>query len=59
MFTDPRWQPHAHSPSGTGHKTDTADPGVVGFCRLTGTYGDYLLGKVSTVFPPLRRDVLE
>jgi hypothetical protein len=23
------------------------------------TYGDYLLGKVSKVFPQLRRDVLE
>ena len=26
---------------------------------FTGTYGDYLLGKVSKVFPQLRRDVLE
>ncbi len=26
---------------------------------FTGTYGDYLLGKVSQVFPQLRRDVLE
>jgi isopenicillin N synthase-like dioxygenase len=26
---------------------------------FTGTYGDYLLGKVSRVFPELRRDVLE
>ena len=26
---------------------------------FTGTYGDYLLGKVSHVFPQLRRDVLE
>jgi isopenicillin N synthase-like dioxygenase len=26
---------------------------------FTGTYGDYLLGKVSRVFPQLRRDVLE
>jgi len=25
---------------------------------FTGTYGDYLLGKVSKVFPQLRRDVL-
>jgi isopenicillin N synthase-like dioxygenase len=25
---------------------------------FTGTYGDYLLGKVSRVFPQLRRDVL-
>ena len=25
---------------------------------FTGTYGDYLLGKVSKVFPKLRRDVL-
>jgi hypothetical protein len=31
-------------------------------CRersFTGTYGDYLLGKVSKVFPQLRHDVLE
>ena len=28
-------------------------------CAFTGTYGDYLLGKVSKVFPQLRRDVLE
>jgi isopenicillin N synthase-like dioxygenase len=26
---------------------------------FTGTYGDYLLGKVSKVFPQLQRDVLE
>jgi isopenicillin N synthase-like dioxygenase len=26
---------------------------------FSGTYGDYLLGKVSKVFPQLRRDVLE
>jgi isopenicillin N synthase-like dioxygenase len=26
---------------------------------FTGTYGDYLLGKVSKVFPQLRRDVLD
>jgi isopenicillin N synthase-like dioxygenase len=26
---------------------------------FTGTYGDYLLGKVGQVFPQLRRDVLE
>jgi isopenicillin N synthase-like dioxygenase len=26
---------------------------------FTGTYGDYLLGKVSRVFPQLRRDVLD
>jgi len=26
---------------------------------FTGTYGDYLLGKVSKVFPQLRSDVLE
>ena len=26
---------------------------------FTGTYGDYLLGKVSKVFPQLRRDVLK
>jgi isopenicillin N synthase-like dioxygenase len=26
---------------------------------FTGTYGDYLLGKVAKVFPQLRRDVLE
>jgi isopenicillin N synthase-like dioxygenase len=26
---------------------------------FTGTYGDYLLGKVSKVFPQLRQDVLE
>ena len=26
---------------------------------FTGTYGDYLLGKVSQVFPQLRRDVLD
>jgi hypothetical protein len=26
---------------------------------FTGTHGDYLLGKVSKVFPQLRRDVLE
>jgi isopenicillin N synthase-like dioxygenase len=26
---------------------------------FTGTYGDYLLGKVSKVFPQLRRDVLQ
>jgi len=26
---------------------------------FTGTYGDYLLGKVSKVFPQLRRDLLE
>jgi isopenicillin N synthase-like dioxygenase len=26
---------------------------------FTGTYGDYLLGKVSKVFPELQRDVLE
>ena len=26
---------------------------------FNGTYGDYLLGKVSKVFPQLRRDVLE
>jgi hypothetical protein len=25
---------------------------------FTGTYGDYLLGKVSKVFPQLRQDVL-
>ena len=25
---------------------------------FTGTYGDYLLGKVSKVFPQLRREVL-
>ena len=25
---------------------------------FTGTYGDYLLGKVSRVFPQLRQDVL-
>ena len=25
---------------------------------FTGTYGDYLLGKVSKVFPELRREVL-
>jgi hypothetical protein len=25
---------------------------------FTGGYGDYLLGKVSRVFPQLRRDVL-
>jgi isopenicillin N synthase-like dioxygenase len=26
---------------------------------FTGTYGDYLLGKVSKVFPQLRQDVLD
>jgi len=26
--------------------------------EFSGTYGDYLLGKVSRVFPQLRRDVL-
>ena len=26
---------------------------------FTGTYGDYLLGKVGQVFPELRRDALE
>ena len=26
--------------------------------ELSGTYGDYLLGKVSKVFPQLRREVL-
>jgi hypothetical protein len=25
---------------------------------FTGTYGDYLLGKVARVFPQLRQDVL-
>jgi hypothetical protein len=25
---------------------------------FSGTYGDYLLGKVSKVFPQLRREVL-
>jgi hypothetical protein len=28
-------------------------------CAFTSTYGDYLLGKVSKVFPQLCRDVLE
>jgi isopenicillin N synthase-like dioxygenase len=38
----------------TGHGVPT------GLLRaFTGTYGDYLLGKVSKVFPQLRRDVLE
>jgi hypothetical protein len=26
---------------------------------FSGTYGDYLLGKVGQVFPELRRDALE
>ena len=26
---------------------------------FTGTYGDYLLGKVAKVFPQLRSDVLD
>jgi len=26
--------------------------------QFSGTYGDYLLGKVSKVFPQLRREVL-
>jgi len=38
---------------GGGRRWDGQDPRA-----FTGTYGDYLLGKVAKVFPQLRRDVL-
>jgi hypothetical protein len=48
----------ARYPTGPPPET-TAALGRVDLRAFTGTYGDYLLGKVSQVFPQLRRDVLE
>jgi hypothetical protein len=57
------WVVAASSPFGTLPVVDvsplvTPEPAGQNLQAFTGTYGDYLLGKVSKVFPELRREVL-
>ena len=40
-----------------GNRTERWDQASVH--EFTGTYGDYLLGKVAKVFPQLRQEVLQ
>jgi polar amino acid transport system ATP-binding protein len=60
FFYDPGWDARVVPVPGTGRATATGrerwdhdDPHA-----FEGTYGEYLLGKVSKVFPQLRDDVL-
>ena len=45
--------------TGPPPETTAGGAGTARTCEFTGTYGEYLLGKVSKVFPQFRRDVLE
>jgi isopenicillin N synthase-like dioxygenase len=55
-----RWEPSSPPGGRTRRRGCTSAPSDGQDLRVfTGTYGDYLLGKVSKVFPQLRRDVLE
>jgi hypothetical protein len=50
----------ARGGSRTGRQGDSGEPRWDGqnLHAFSGTYGDYLLGKVSRVFPQLRQEVL-
>jgi isopenicillin N synthase-like dioxygenase len=59
LFFDPAWDaiieplPDRAASDDSGERWDRANVHA-----FTGTYGDYLLGKVGQVFPELKRDVL-
>jgi len=59
LFFDPAWDavieplPDARAADDSRERWDRANVHA-----FTGTYGDYLLGKVGKVFPDLKRDVL-
>jgi polar amino acid transport system ATP-binding protein len=62
FFFDPNFQAEVHAIEGLeshpffDDRSDRWDQASVHAFR--GTYGDYLLNKVSKVFPDLRREVL-
>jgi polar amino acid transport system ATP-binding protein len=60
LFLDPAWDaevlPIPHAPAPAGDASDRWDGASVH--EWSGTYGDYLLGKVGKVFPALLDEVL-
>jgi len=49
---------HVADAAGSGSRIEVTTADGQDLRAFTGTYGDYLLGKVSKVFPQLRQDAL-
>jgi isopenicillin N synthase-like dioxygenase len=60
FFFDPGWDAEVYELPGVGVATEPSPPrwDNADLREISGTYGDYLLGKVSKVFPALRDHVL-
>jgi isopenicillin N synthase-like dioxygenase len=60
FFFDPGWDAEVHEVPGIAVTAEPAAPrwDHADLRDVSGTYGEYLLGKVSKVFPALRDDVL-